>query len=1513
MPYHSEQQNDAHQTATTFAAAQHQLDFFPQEDSPTVGRKTYQHSPNNSLPAAGDSQYRYQRKAAPSPLVYSSTAITTSPPGSVTPTRTTFPRTAAGHTNFSTGISESPDEFPEQQLDSQKSFYQSEDSSTEALPHFDHNSSRTVLNDPNAASRSVSDPVLTSKPTSRPMAATAPIHRKDIGRPLPRQSSIDSAISSMSDGALQKPGSRPGSAINDIENLIRTAGSAEAVIQYLLKEKQSQAAQNSQLWRLVDKQRAMILGLNKDLERSLKDKERYRKKLKENLGMVSAPSPIESTQGELGSENGSVASHSRAAEAPRPANVEALVSAGLREPEHDHPPSPIDVALAPYPITPPANHDIASPLPTLTNMTEAEHRMPSPTAHAFQQYDADAHVPGFEEGQLQRKASMAQGVPYKATLPPSRTFTNNPPPKGPPPALPPPKAPMSSQNNFSLAITEASPEVDHGLAKFPTPRKAPPAPLKLGMRNETSSHLHGVGDGGNETDSDYDDILEVDEIPVFPERGRRKTREEDDRDREAAAQKDAELRSLSKKSSGSTPKSRPTTPKDVDPMPASPRTVPISPPNMFSDAANAGSLAGMLSANSQGSIAGPLSPGLPLSPRPADRAMASPLPKNPREATSGSAVNSPPMSPRSTGAFPAAPLSPRAPRQPIPLPPGTPMSISSPREVRGDPLQLVSPKPLLIQKRAEASTGSPKDQSPNSPQMRTSSAEGRPGIFKGFVTEEYPDLLLPPNALPSIDVKVASSRLKPSRASIMFPKTYDEDPVFTLAVFSRSDGKELWRCEKDSSSLAQLDQFLKQSPNFTAKTPEKSLFTGHAPAKLDARRVALDRYLDEVLNTPMEQPYALELCRYLSANAMEPNAENLHLVGDSISESPVKTGPGGRTYKNGYLTKRGKNFGGWKARFFVLDGPVFRYFESPGGPHLGTIKLQNAQIGKQQQSTESQSPSRGDSGEDQDNQYRHAFLILEPKRKDSSSLVRHVLCAESDQERDQWVEALLQWVDFRDEEEKRSNSRQHARNDSNGSGHGVTSRKKASGTGRSHTVPERDDLRGVSYETTKQGNAPRRTKNTDTPSPPTHGHEQDPMSRAQPQASKAISAPKNAHVIQDSTSWGNKSNMLAPAVADDRIKQKKRSFFGFGAKPRSPYDSSDAGGGDSTNLSQLAYEQHGPIRPVFGAPLSEAVKYNHPANVQIELPAVIYRCIEYLDAKNAASEEGIFRLSGSNVVIKQLRERFNTEGDLNLVTDEQYYDIHAVASLLKLYLRELPSTILTRELHLEFLAVTELGSIEEKVRACNGLIHRLPRANISLLRYLASFLINIINHADVNKMTVRNVGIVFSPTLNIPAPVFALFLQQYEGIFDAIPEGQEIVEVSVNAPPLAPNDIRSPRRQKFQDLPTPSYDNSPYGPPPNFPPPQHYQQQRTGYDTGFTSLQPSYEPQLQTMAGPEYGSRAPTLAGPSYDVYSGGKPYGRESPAPKSKRRESTMFGMGMGMSKKASSQKLREEREYIA
>lgn len=119
-----------------------------------------------------------------------------------------------------------------------------------------------------------------------------------------------------------------------------------------------------------------------------------------------------------------------------------------------------------------------------------------------------------------------------------------------------------------------------------------------------------------------------------------------------------------------------------------------------------------------------------------------------------------------------------------------------------------------------------------------------------------------------------------------------------------------------------------------------------------------------------------------------------------------------------------------------------------------------------------------------------------------------------------------------------------------------------------------------------------------------------------------------------------------------------------------------------------------------------------------------------------------------------------TEGDVNLLGSNSFYDPHAIAGLLKLFLRELPINVLTRELHPSFLRVVDLAHRREKVNELGSLVAQLPVANYTLLRFLSSHLQHVVENESVNKMTLRNIGIVFSPTLGIPATLFNLFLTE---------------------------------------------------------------------------------------------------------------------------------------------------------
>ncbi|KNE67633.1 hypothetical protein AMAG_12086 [Allomyces macrogynus ATCC 38327] len=202
-------------------------------------------------------------------------------------------------------------------------------------------------------------------------------------------------------------------------------------------------------------------------------------------------------------------------------------------------------------------------------------------------------------------------------------------------------------------------------------------------------------------------------------------------------------------------------------------------------------------------------------------------------------------------------------------------------------------------------------------------------------------------------------------------------------------------------------------------------------------------------------------------------------------------------------------------------------------------------------------------------------------------------------------------------------------------------------------------------------------------------------------------------------------------------------------------------------------------QPVFGVPLDRAIAAGRVKD-GYEMPAVVYRCIEFLDAHDARNEEGIYRLSGSSATIRALKDRFNAEGDVDLMSEEDL-DVHAVSGLLKLWFRELPESILSEQYHPLFAALQDTADVNDRIGKLAALINRLPLPNYTVLRALIAHLASIVANADVNKMTIRNIGIVFAPTLGIPAGIFALMILKFDEAFDVAGGQKTPEEVSLRS------------------------------------------------------------------------------------------------------------------------------------
>ncbi|XP_059468965.1 rho GTPase-activating protein 45-like isoform X2 [Neocloeon triangulifer] len=164
---------------------------------------------------------------------------------------------------------------------------------------------------------------------------------------------------------------------------------------------------------------------------------------------------------------------------------------------------------------------------------------------------------------------------------------------------------------------------------------------------------------------------------------------------------------------------------------------------------------------------------------------------------------------------------------------------------------------------------------------------------------------------------------------------------------------------------------------------------------------------------------------------------------------------------------------------------------------------------------------------------------------------------------------------------------------------------------------------------------------------------------------------------------------------------------------------------------------------VFGTSLSQ-----HLQESGCSIPPVITKCVEEIE-KSALTIKGIYRVSGVKSKVEKLVEEFESGADK---VDLSGVNCHVVASVLKLYLRQLPDPLLTFELYSSFVKLakewpTSEGSMSGSVSELGALVQQLPADNLNCLRFLVKHLCHVAAHSDANLMPSANLGIVFGPTL----------------------------------------------------------------------------------------------------------------------------------------------------------------------
>jgi RalA-binding protein 1 len=156
---------------------------------------------------------------------------------------------------------------------------------------------------------------------------------------------------------------------------------------------------------------------------------------------------------------------------------------------------------------------------------------------------------------------------------------------------------------------------------------------------------------------------------------------------------------------------------------------------------------------------------------------------------------------------------------------------------------------------------------------------------------------------------------------------------------------------------------------------------------------------------------------------------------------------------------------------------------------------------------------------------------------------------------------------------------------------------------------------------------------------PTHDHTSPEHGHPHKVSITKISAPTNGVVIPEGYKFGAKEPSPGDQAANERErKAKSKGFWAFGRQ--CTFHSLDyylVSSNFGLTAHAPANAPGSPPRAVFGVTIQDSLAVAQIAN----LPAIVFRCIQYLETKHAEQEEGIYRLSGSSAVIKALKDRFN--------------------------------------------------------------------------------------------------------------------------------------------------------------------------------------------------------------------------------------------------------------------------------
>jgi len=196
-----------------------------------------------------------------------------------------------------------------------------------------------------------------------------------------------------------------------------------------------------------------------------------------------------------------------------------------------------------------------------------------------------------------------------------------------------------------------------------------------------------------------------------------------------------------------------------------------------------------------------------------------------------------------------------------------------------------------------------------------------------------------------------------------------------------------------------------------------------------------------------------------------------------------------------------------------------------------------------------------------------------------------------------------------------------------------------------------------------------------------------------------------------------------------KIKDKVKSFGGGSHGPHYP-----EGGSISVPLEEC------PVCPVCSVP-------SPSCNICVDsVPYLVKLCCDIVTEKGLEIV-GIYRVPGNNAAVTYLTEQINKGVDSFALEDQRWHDVNVVSSLLKSFFRKLPNPLFTADMYSLFIEASKIDQATRRMDQLRKLVRELPEFHFETLKYVTHHLCQVAENSSTNKMEVRNLAIVFGPTL----------------------------------------------------------------------------------------------------------------------------------------------------------------------